>query len=720
MKLFANFYCRKLFVLAAFAAVALLLQSCGGYYNTFYNTKKVYKEALEEQKRRPANDNRPGSGEIQKYDKAIEKASKLLQLYPKSRYVDDALLLIGECFFYKQEYLKAQRKFQELVLLFPKSGLVPRAQLWLAKTNIELNDYAGAEQVLKELESREKKGAAVDQAHHLLGEIYFRQKQYAAAAKEYEAAANKLDDAKIRGEAYMRLGESCLELKEYDRAATAFRRAGAAIKNNVNLQFQARLQQAVALKKDQKLNAALEVLSEMQKEFSAHRDLPLVKIEMAECTDGQGKTESAIKQYLAICETQQRTEASAAAFFGLGAIYERRGDFDKAKENYDNVRRESSRSEKLSEAERRSKSIGALVKLKETVTALERQRAILSGEQTATSRLAANQDKDKKESAARKPISRFPRRARNVDPEALTGSLAAKDPQKIAAELAKSKILLAELFLFNFSRPDSAMREYLDVFEFFPQTEYAPQAMYSLAYILGEAPATQAMRDSILQVLAGQYGKTPQGEGAKRRLGRADTLALATGLPELLRQAETNLVKDKDPKRAVRLYEEFLQREPDSKYAAQSLYAVGWIYEHELTDNKQALAAYKKLLEAYPESPIARRVRPKVLAVDQPAKPKPAPTAAPPVEASADTAATMDSAAVILDETLLRLKQKNLKTEERRSLKDDDEVKPPEELKDDEAKESQDKKDKEKPPEPPAALVRRESNLIADEALSRV
>ena len=99
MKLFAPWTSKRSVSLVAAAVIALLLQSCGGYYNTFYNTKKVYKEALEEQKRRPVNDNRPGSGEIQKYDKAIEKASKLLQLYPNSRYVDDALLLIGECFF---------------------------------------------------------------------------------------------------------------------------------------------------------------------------------------------------------------------------------------------------------------------------------------------------------------------------------------------------------------------------------------------------------------------------------------------------------------------------------------------------------------------------------------------------------------------------------------------------------------------------------------------
>ena len=694
-----NFFHKKFSAPAAAVVALLILQGCGGYYNTFYNTKKIYREAAEERKRRTGTADRPGSGEIQKYDKAIEKASKLLQLHPKSRYVDDALLLIGECFFYKQEYLKAQRKFQELITLYPKSGLVPRAQLWLAKTNLELNDYAGAEKTLKELEAREKKGEMVNQGRYLLGEIYFRRKEYIQAAKEYEAAGRKLGDAKLRSEAYMRLGECCVELKQFDLAADAFRRAGSAIKNDVNLKFEARLQYAIALKNHQKLNQALNEFNEMHKEFSTHRDLPRVKLEIAECSRAQGKIETAVKQYAGIIENHQRTDASAAAFFALGEIYENSGDFAKAKENYDNVRRESSRSEKLAEAEQRSKAIGSFIKLKESVAILQRQlNALESGKAEAAHRLAGNDNKDKKSSEERRPISRIPRRAKNATPEMITGSLAAKDPEKVAAELAKNKILLAELFLFNFSRPDSAMREYLDVFEFYPQTEYAPQAMYSLAYILGDAPATLAMRDSILQVLAGNYGGTPQGLGAKRRLGQADTLAASPALPALLRQAEENLFKQKNPERAVRLYQEFLQRQPDSPYAAQTLYAVGWIYEHELSDNKQALATYKKLIETYPNSPMARRVRPKVTAVEQPAKPNPV---APATVAPAETEKQAEPEEAE-DETPLPPRQNYQQMEqERRQQMEEKLKKPPKDKeknkKDDEEEEEED----EEPPEPP-------------------
>jgi TolA-binding protein len=634
-----------LWQIATFAATIFALQGCGAYFNTFYNTKKFYKEGIEEQKRR-GPDNKPTSTEIQKYDKAIEKASKLLQFHPKSRYVDDALLLLGECFFYKQEYLKAQRKFQELITIFPKSGLVPRAQIWLAKTNIELNDYGGAELVLNELQQREKKGELANQAQYFLGEIYFRREQWPEAAKAFEAAARKLGDEKLRGAAYMRLGECHITLHQYDQAAAALRRASAIAKNDVGFKFHARLKYAEALKNDQRLNEALNVLNGMLKEFSTNRDLPFVKLEMADCARLQGKIGTAIKQYVDIIEEHQRTDASAAAFFALGEIHERYyGDYGKAKESYDNVRRESGRSDKVTEAASRSKALGDLIKLKETIATLQRQREALARGQVDSSRLAVAAKKETTASASQRSISHVPRRARNAE-AVQEAAKKAGDPNKVAAELAKSKILLAELFMFNFNRPDSAMREYLDVFEFFPQTEYAPQAMYSLAYILGDAPATLAMRDSILQALAVEYANTPQGRGAKRRLGLADTMVVTTA-PSLFREAEEVLIAQKDARSAVQLYQKFLQRQPDSKLAAQSLYAMGWIYEHKLADNKQALAAYKKLIETYPDSPMARRVRPKVAAVEQkknaPAKVEPAQPDQALATAPADSAAQQKS-----------------------------------------------------------------------------
>jgi len=57
-----------------FWALCICLSSCA-YYNTFYNTKKFFNEAKKERERRKGD--RPSSQELQKYDKTIEKASKI-------------------------------------------------------------------------------------------------------------------------------------------------------------------------------------------------------------------------------------------------------------------------------------------------------------------------------------------------------------------------------------------------------------------------------------------------------------------------------------------------------------------------------------------------------------------------------------------------------------------------------------------------------------------
>jgi hypothetical protein len=138
---------------------------------------------------------------------------------------------------------------------------------------------------------------------------------------------------------------------------------------------------------------------------------------------------------------------------------------------------------------------------------------------------------------------------------------------------------------------------------------------------------------------------------------------------------------------------------------------MGWIYEHELADNKQALAAYKKLIETYPESPMARRVRPKVTAVEQPAKlaaasPDSHQTAPPEKFAPPDSQETAlpDSeqiaTPVIDDETLLKERSKNIRSAKPpRTLVDDELDRPPQdEGKKENEPSTKDEKNKDVPP----------------------
>ncbi|NUM76119.1 tetratricopeptide repeat protein [candidate division KSB1 bacterium] len=589
-------------LLTAFVLI-ISLQGCA-YFNTYYNTKKLYKEALDERKRRPTTTpDKPTSAEIQKLDKTIEKGSKILQLHPNSKYVDDTLLMLGECFFQKQEYPQALRKFNELTSIFPKSDLVPAALLWKARTYIEQEDFTNAEAVLKDLQNRKKSGDILYQAQYYLAEIYYRQEQYDPAARLFEPAAKKMSDKKLRTEAYLRWGECRFKLKQYHEAAKAYYQAS---KQDVeiDIKFNAGLSFARALKADSSYHKALIKLNSMQKEFSNHKDLSWVRFEIADCKLRQGKREEAEDLFAAINANDKRTEASAAAFFVMGDLYQRtKYDYAKAKEAFDKVRSENNRSAYAEEAQRRAKAIDDYQKLKNAISLLEMQQNSPGDE----AKLAAAMEQKGK--STRASIRRLPSKKLDLS----------NDPAKLRNDLADQWINLAELYYYQFEQPDSAIYMYQNVIRDFGDTEAAPAAMYALAFLRPSQDSTStAERDSLLQLLATKYSNTRHGREARKRLGFTDAgEPQAATASEKFRRAEDLLLTNENPQEAIRLLQDLSQTQNDPEMASKSLFAIGWIYENKLTDNTQAYATYKQLLEKFPTSAYSNKVRKKVSAFEK-------------------------------------------------------------------------------------------------------
>ena len=78
-------------VAVSIISVLLLVVSCA-YYNTYYNARASYRDALKLAEQYPDN---PVSSEEVLLDEAIAGAAKILAIYPNSRWVDDAQLLLG-------------------------------------------------------------------------------------------------------------------------------------------------------------------------------------------------------------------------------------------------------------------------------------------------------------------------------------------------------------------------------------------------------------------------------------------------------------------------------------------------------------------------------------------------------------------------------------------------------------------------------------------------
>ena len=136
------------FLRTSIALVIVSLAACTAYYNTFFNAKKYFDEANQTAL---GTNGKPTSQAIQKYNECIKRCGVVLSDYPKSKYNDDALFLLGKAFFYKQmNYYQAIEKFDDLKTFYPESEFIPEAEFYRADSYYLLNQKNEAYRILQD------------------------------------------------------------------------------------------------------------------------------------------------------------------------------------------------------------------------------------------------------------------------------------------------------------------------------------------------------------------------------------------------------------------------------------------------------------------------------------------------------------------------------------------------------------------------------------------
>lgn len=394
----------KMRLLKYLVLVVFLGLSCA-YYNTFYNAEQFFKQAKKEREKRlenlkkdktnrNQNYDKPTGTELQSYDKAIEKASKVLELYPKSKYVDDALMLLGQCFYHKKENLKAVRKFKELLENYPDSDFQPEAELWLARTYVQMERWDEAKDVYNDIKTSQAPREIKDEALVSMGELYFVKEDYVAAAHEFKTAINNVREKDYRAKAAYRMGECYTILKDYESASEAFKLAEK-YSPEVEDENDAIFQLAKSYKMLQNYDEAIANIENLLGRQSYLDDWPLAKIELANCIYLKHKQKEeqrrrspdpredknsgyylAVDWYLSIIQDHPRTEGSARAYYHLAEIY--RNDFamyDSAYVNYIRVKDENRNSVMTDSANAKADGIVKLMALIEVVKKQEFERS---------------------------------------------------------------------------------------------------------------------------------------------------------------------------------------------------------------------------------------------------------------------------------------------------------------------------------------------------------
>ena len=216
-------------------------------------------------------------------------------------------------------------------------------------------------------------------------------------------------------------------------------------------------------------------------------------------------------------------------------------------------------------------------------------------------------------------------------------------------ELDKNLFLLAELYLFRFSLPDSAMNQYRLLVRRFPQSPYAVQALYNMHHIHRNVNKGSLAADSTLRTLLADYPNSVYAKSLRREIGMQSVSTEEDTVRDLFAEAERSLIDEKNPALAIEKYRFIYESYPETEFAAKAFYAAAWAYENGLDSLRLAYVLYDSLMRKYPGSSYSEKVRKKVASVKEDMnKPK---TEAGPM-AAAEVAAAADSLAKNAGDTL--------------------------------------------------------------------
>ncbi len=203
------------------------------YYNTFYNAERSYREAVEALDRttEPIDRQRyvsvfPTPGRAindQKFQAAIDKSADVLRDHPDSKWVDDALLLIGKSYYYQQNFPGAEQKFREVI--DRASALEDEARLWLARTLIASGSYDEARDHLLESLNRDDLADRWEPSLRLaMGELHVKRGSFPEAVTELEAGLENVRDNRLEARGWFLLGQVHETLGQHAEAVGAYER----------------------------------------------------------------------------------------------------------------------------------------------------------------------------------------------------------------------------------------------------------------------------------------------------------------------------------------------------------------------------------------------------------------------------------------------------------------------------------------------------------------
>jgi len=331
MQIKFNLVFKRIFILIA---SALLLYGCGiwnnftTYFNLYYDTTDLFSQ-VEKSINSQEHDlfsNEPliiPQSSTAQLTKVIEKCSQILQFHAESSYVDDALFIIGKCFYYQTDYLKALRKFEELIATQPKSSLVLETKLWIGRTQIRLKEYESGLATLEEVKSTaEKENERTIGQNALIEEIKYRisQNDYSNAVTLANSLLKVSNDDAIKAEVAFEMGKLYNQVGDPDNAIKSFERV-TDFSPTYGTEFNSLIELGKTFRKNGQDQKALDIFNSMSKQQKNIDSMDVIDLQKGLTLLKMDRTQDALDQFFYVDSSFVRTPSQGRASFELANIF---------------------------------------------------------------------------------------------------------------------------------------------------------------------------------------------------------------------------------------------------------------------------------------------------------------------------------------------------------------------------------------------------------------
>jgi TolA-binding protein len=505
-------YCK---ILVIFLVLSLISSGCV-YYNTFYHAKKNFNDA-EEQREKTGQDKAGGSSK--KYKVAIEKSMAVLTDHPESKYVDDALYIIGKSFYHLGDYSRSERKFRELLAAYPESDFVERALFHLGKCRLQQEEFILARQTFIQVDSITNNKKWKAESQFMLGEIEFSEERYEEAIGYYSNYLEKYASAESAAKVQYKIAEAYALLENYKEANSAY----LAVKDynpEDSMYFNAQFNAGESYYQIGMIDSGFAVFEDLSTNEKFYKSAGEIRLKLSEALLMREDYEMALEEYSKITAEFEKTEPAAQAYYEMGEIYMRQfNDLETAKLMYDSAKT----------AYRRAEIYNVAVERSADISKLSQYRASVGGE--------------------------------DLD------------------NAAQSQFQLAELYLFQLENPDTALAEFQNLIDTFPDSKFTALAYLAKGYIHSNFMNQEDSSKASYQKVLNEYSHTDQVEDAAQALGiNLDTMDI--DYPGKRYQEAENLLFEYDNiDSALVIFQAVIDDFPDSKYTPKAAYAKVWLME---------------------------------------------------------------------------------------------------------------------------------------------